>query len=170
MGWQVATRYDRIVPYLSLAIWVPIVAGLAVLAVGLVATLGLREPELYGRLTLADIEAACQEHAETLGLEVEFRQSNLEGELVTWIQQARTEHDGIVINAGAYSHTSVALLDALLAVDLPVIEVHLTNLFRREPFRHHSYISAAARGMICGLGAHGYVLALDALARLIDQD
>jgi len=132
--------------------------------------LGLREPELYGSLTLADIEVLCQEHAEALGLELEFRQSNHEGELVTWIQQARTEHDGIIINAGAYTHTSVALLDALLAADLPVIEVHLTNLFRRESFRHHSYISAAARGMICGLGAHGYVLALDALARLIDQD
>lgn len=132
--------------------------------------LGVREPSVYGSESLADIEAACQESAEALGLEIDFRQSNLEGELVTWIQQARTEHDGIIINGGAYTHTSIAILDALLAVDLPVIEVHLSNIFRRESFRHHSYVSTAARGVICGLGAHGYLLALDAMARIIEQD
>lgn len=132
--------------------------------------LGLREPAIYGRTTLADVEAACAEHAAVLGLEVDFRQSNSEGELVTWIQEARTAHDGIVINAGGYSHTSVAILDALNAADLPVVEVHLSNIYRRDAFRHHSYVSMAAHGIIAGLGAHGYVLALDAIARLIGPD
>lgn len=127
--------------------------------------LGIREPEVYGRETLADVERACRKTAETLGLEVDFRQSNREGELVDWIQEAREHHSGIVINAGAYSHTSVAILDALLAAERPVIEVHLSNLFKREPFRHHSYISQAAQGVICGLGAAGYLYALDALGR-----
>ncbi|NBB83221.1 MAG: type II 3-dehydroquinate dehydratase [Alphaproteobacteria bacterium] len=132
--------------------------------------LGVREPGLYGRATLGDVEAACAERAAELGLEVDFRQSNAEGEMVGWIQQARTAHDGIVINAGAYSHTSVALLDALTLADLPVVEVHLTNIYRREAFRHHSYVSAAAHGIIAGLGVHGYVLALDAVARLIGPE
>ncbi|MBK1695891.1 type II 3-dehydroquinate dehydratase [Rhodovibrio salinarum] len=127
--------------------------------------LGTRQPSVYGRETLGDVERACTKTAETLGLEVDFRQSNREGELVDWIQEARDSHAGIVINAGAYSHTSVAILDALLAVDLPVIEVHLSNLFKRETFRHHSYISQAAQGVICGLGAAGYLYALDALGR-----
>jgi len=130
--------------------------------------LGVREPAIYGSETLDDIEAACQERAEVLGLAIDFRQSNLEGELVSWIQQARGEHDGIIINAGAYSHTSIALLDALVLSELPVIEVHLSNIFRREGFRHHSYISAAAKGIICGFGPQGYLLALDGMARLID--
>lgn len=130
--------------------------------------LGVREPAIYGAETLGDIEAACQERAEALGLSVDFRQSNSEGELVTWIQQARGENDGIILNAGAYTHTSVAILDALTLAEVPVIEVHLSNIFRREPFRHHSYVSTAARGVICGFGAHGYLLALDALARIID--
>ena len=129
--------------------------------------LGVREPGIYGRETLGDIESACAERAEELGLAVDFRQSNLEGEIVTWVQDARTEHDGIIINAGGYTHTSIALLDALLAVELPVVEVHLSNLFRREPFRHHSYVSQAATGVICGLGSAGYLLALQAMATLI---
>ena len=129
--------------------------------------LGVREPGIYGRETLGDIESACAERAEELGLAVDFRQSNLEGEIVTWVQDARTEHDGIIINAGGYTHTSIALLDALLAVELPVVEVHLSNLFRREPFRHHSYVSQAATGVICGLGSVGYLLALQAMATLI---
>jgi 3-dehydroquinate dehydratase-2 len=129
--------------------------------------LGVREPDIYGRETLGDIEAWCGERAEALGLAIDFRQSNLEGEIVTWVQEARDVHDGIIINAGAYSHTSIAVFDALLACDLPVVEVHLSNLFRRESFRHHSYVSAAAVGMICGFGAHGYLLALDAMARLV---
>lgn len=130
--------------------------------------LGLREPHIYGATTLDDIEAACLERAEALGLELDFRQSNHEGELVTWIQQARTDADGIVINAGAYTHTSVAIRDALVAAEVPAIEVHLSNVFARESFRHHSYLSAVCRGVICGLGARGYLLALDALAEIID--
>ena len=132
--------------------------------------LGVREPEVYGSDTLGDIEAACAERAEALGLAIDFRQSNLEGELVTWIQEARTAQDGIILNAGAYTHTSIAILDALQSSDLPVIEVHLSNIFRRESFRHHSYVSLAATGVICGFGAQGYLLALDAMARLIASD
>lgn len=129
--------------------------------------LGVREPAVYGRGTLADIEARCQARAQTLGLEIVFHQTNHEGQLVDWIQQARETADGIVLNAGALTHTSVAILDALSAAGLPVIEVHLSNIFRRERFRHHSYVSLAASGVICGLGAHGYELALEALANLI---
>ncbi|WP_445376502.1 type II 3-dehydroquinate dehydratase [Niveispirillum fermenti] len=129
--------------------------------------LGTREPHIYGAETLADVQALCLAEGERLGLEIDFRQSNHEGELVTWIQQARGVRSAILLNAGAYTHTSVAILDALTAVDLPVIEVHLSNIFRREPFRHHSYVSMAARGVICGLGSHGYVLALQAADRLL---
>jgi 3-dehydroquinate dehydratase-2 len=132
--------------------------------------LGVREPAIYGTETLDDIEALCLERAETLNIAIDFRQSNLEGELVSWIQQARGEHDGIILNAGAYTHTSIAIMDALSVAELPVIEVHLSNVFRREAFRHHSYVSPVAKGVICGFGAHGYLLALDALARLIDAD
>src|SRR5580700_5403239 len=127
--------------------------------------LGQREPAIYGRETLADIEAACGGKAGELGLTIDFRQSNAEGELVGWIQEARGKHGGIIVNAGAYTHTSVALLDALLACELPVVEVHLSNIFRREEFRHHSYISRAASGLICGFGLSSYILALDAMAR-----
>jgi 3-dehydroquinate dehydratase-2 len=129
--------------------------------------LGQRQPEIYGHGTLADIEADCAEHARTLNIDIDFRQSNHEGELVTWIQECRTSHAGIVINPGALSHTSVALLDALLAADLPVVEVHLSNIHRREAFRHHSYASQAASGVICGFGAQGYLMALDGIAPLI---
>jgi 3-dehydroquinate dehydratase-2 len=128
--------------------------------------LGTREPEIYGRETLDDIASACAEHGKALNLRTDFRQSNHEGELVTWIQGARTEAAGIIMNAGAYTHTSVALLDALLAFEKPVVEVHLSNIFQREPFRHHSYISSVATGVICGLGSQGYLLALDALAKI----
>lgn len=130
--------------------------------------LGVRDPAIYGSDCLEDIEQACADRAAQLGLTVDFRQSNLEGELVTWIQAARASHDGIIINGAAYTHTSIALHDALSLTELPIIEVHLSNIYRRETFRHHSYISPVAKGVICGLGAHGYVLALDALARLID--
>jgi 3-dehydroquinate dehydratase II len=129
--------------------------------------LGVREPEIYGTDTLADIEEACLECAAALELTVDFRQSNHEGQLVDWIQEARGSAQGIIINPGGYSHSSVAMLDALRAADLPVIEVHISNIFRRERFRHHSYVSLAAVGMICGLGAHGYLLALEAMARLV---
>ena len=131
--------------------------------------LGVRQPEIYGTETLGDIEAVCAERAEFLGLAIDFRQSNAEGEIVGWIQNARTDHDGIIINAGAYSHTSVAILDALIAADVPVIEVHLSNPYRREAFRRHSYVSLAADGVICGLGAQGYLLALEAMDPLIRE-
>lgn len=129
--------------------------------------LGQRQPEIYGRDTLADIERAAKVTAKTLGLAVVFRQSNHEGQLIDWIHEARAKAAGIVINPGGFSHTSIAILDALLAADKPVIEVHLSNIFRREAFRHHSWVSQAANGVICGLGAHGYGLALEAVARLV---
>ena len=132
--------------------------------------LGVREPSIYGRDTLGDVEERCTARAAALGLEIDFRQSNHEGQLVDWIQEARESADGIILNAGALTHTSVALLDALSAADLPVIEVHLSNIFRRESFRHHSYVSLAATGVICGLGAKGYELALDAIAGLIEGE
>ena len=129
--------------------------------------LGVRDPSIYGRDTLGDIEERCAARAAALDLELDFRQTNHEGQLVDWIQEARESADGIILNAGALTHTSVALLDALSAAELPVIEVHLSNIFRRESFRHHSYVSLAANGVICGLGAQGYELALDAVASLI---
>ena len=126
--------------------------------------LGRREPEIYGRGSLADLEAACRRRAGELGLGLECRQSNHEGALVDWIQEAPGQFDGLVINPGALTHTSVALLDALQAVQLSTIEVHLSNIHRREAFRHHSYVSLAADGVIVGLGRRGYLLALEALA------
>jgi 3-dehydroquinate dehydratase-2 len=126
--------------------------------------LGTREPGVYGAQTLADIERLCLAEAKALGLNCDFRQSNHEGELVTWIQEAVATADAIVINPAAYSHTSVAIHDALRAVGLPTIEVHLSNIHQREPFRHHSYVSSVAMGVICGLGPAGYKLALHALA------
>lgn len=129
--------------------------------------LGVREPSVYGPDTLGDIEAACAERALLLGISVDFRQSNAEGEIVSWIQEARDNDDGIIINAAAYSHTSIAIVDALRMAELPVIEVHLSNIYQREPFRHHSYVSTVATGIICGLGGQGYMLALDAMAGLI---
>jgi 3-dehydroquinate dehydratase-2 len=131
--------------------------------------LGVRQPEIYGSDTLADIEERCRAHAKTLGLAIDFKQSNVEGELVTWIQDARTTHQGVVINAAAFTHTSVALLDALSLLDAPVIEVHLSNVFAREPFRHHSYISPVAAGVICGFGWRSYTLALDAIKDILDN-
>lgn len=126
--------------------------------------LGTREPDIYGTTTLADIEAMCAARAAGHGLSAACFQSNDEGELVNIIQAARQEAAGLIINAGAYSHTSVAILDALQAVDVPIMEVHLSNIFAREEFRHHSYISGIAAGVICGLGAQGYEMAIDALA------
>ena len=129
--------------------------------------LGRREPEIYGRTTLADIEAMCCAEAGRLGCGVESRQSNLEGELVTWVQEVPGHFAGLILNAGAYSHTSVALLDALRTLDEPLIEVHLSNIYQREAFRQHSYVSLAARGVICGFGPQGYSLALRALAAML---
>ncbi len=131
--------------------------------------LGLREPAVYGAETLADVQRRTEARAAQLGVEIDFRQSNIEGELVTWIQQAREAASGIILNAGAYTHTSVALLDALNAAELPAIEVHLSNVFRRESFRHHSYISPAARGVICGFGPKTYELALEAMADILEK-
>lgn len=126
--------------------------------------LGTREPGTYGSQTLADIEKLCKAEGKALGLTVTCRQSNHEGELVELIQQAMGKFEAIVINPAAYSHTSVAIHDALRAVSLPTIEVHLSNIHQREPFRHHSFVSSVAMGVICGLGAAGYKLALQALA------
>jgi 3-dehydroquinate dehydratase II len=131
--------------------------------------LGQREPEIYGRTTLADIEAMCRAEATRLGVQVECRQSNGEGELVTWVQEAPQRFAGVILNAGAYSHTSVALLDAARALIVPLIEVHLSNIYQRESFRQHSYISLAARGIICGFGSRGYLMALGALAAMLDD-
>ncbi len=129
--------------------------------------LGTREPALYGAGTLADIEAACVAKGAQLGVVIDFRQSNTEGTLVDWIQAAAATAGGIVINAGAYTHTSVALHDALRASALPVIEVHLSNVYAREAFRHHSFISPVAKGIIVGLGPQGYTMAIEALYNLI---
>ena len=131
--------------------------------------LGMREPDVYGSTTLAEIEAACAERAGALGLTLEARQSNHEGELVSWIQEARQSHAAIVMNPGAFTHTSVAILDALQAYEGMVVEVHLSNIHRRESFRNHSYVSLAASGVIMGLGATGYLLALEAVAERIGQ-
>lgn len=132
--------------------------------------LGTREPEIYGTETLDDIKAMSAAHGETLGLAVDFRQSNSEGTLVDWIQEARGGGAGIIINAGAYTHTSVAILDALTAAELPIIELHLSNVFRRETFRHQSYVSPVATGVICGFGANGYKLALNAMLALLPAE
>jgi 3-dehydroquinate dehydratase II len=131
--------------------------------------LGLRQPHLYGAATLDDVEQLCAESGEALGLAIDFRQSNVEGELISWVQECRGRAAGIVINPAGYTTTSIALMDALLAAELPVIEVHVTNIHRREDFRQHSYVSKAAVGVICGLGIRGYALALTALAELLEE-
>lgn len=129
--------------------------------------LGLRQPEIYGRETLADVEAALARLAGELGVAVDCRQSNHEGVLVDWIQEARAAAAGILINPGAYSHTSVAILDALNAFEGPVLEVHISNIHKREAFRHHSFVSARAEGVIAGFGTEGYLLALRRMAGLV---
>jgi 3-dehydroquinate dehydratase-2 len=130
--------------------------------------LGQREPEIYGRDTLDDIRLACEQRAKALNLTIDFRQSNREHDLVDWIQEARARAHGLIVNAAAYSHTSLAILDALQTYPKPAIEVHLSNIFRREEFRRHSYVSLGVHGVICGLGGKGYLLALDALAGLVE--
>lgn len=129
--------------------------------------LGVREPEVYGRESLVDLCARTEKAAAAKHLRIDFRQSNIEGEIVGWVQEARGKAKGIIMNAGAYTHTSIAILDALQAVALPVIEVHLSNIFRRDAFRQHSYVSLAATGVICGLGGKGYELAIDAMAEIL---
>ncbi len=130
--------------------------------------LGQREPEVYGHATLDDVRERVAARAEQFKLPVEFHQSNKEGELVDWIQEARAKACGLIINAGAYTHTSVAILDALLAADIPCVEVHMSNIFKREEFRHHSYISTACVGVICGFGVKSYELAVEALAEQVE--
>jgi len=130
--------------------------------------LGKRQPEIYGHETLADVEAACRKTGSELGLTIRFHQSNREYELIDWVHEARETAVGIVINPAAFTHTSVALLDALKTFDHPIFEVHISNVHQREPFRHHSYVSLVATGVIAGLGTQGYTLALQRLARLIE--
>lgn len=130
--------------------------------------LGTREPDIYGADTLAMVEANCAAKAKSLDMKIDFRQTNVEGELVNWIHEARLKAQAIVLNAGAYTHTSVALHDALKAVALPAIEVHLSNVYKRESFRHHSYISPAAHGVICGFGPQSYELALEGLSNILN--
>lgn len=129
--------------------------------------LGKREPAIYGRDSLEDVRQRTEARAKALGLAIDFRQSNSEGELIGWVQQARDSAAGLIVNAGGLTHTSIALLDALQAAELPVVEVHLSNIFRREDYRHHSYVSLAAKGVICGLGAKGYELAVEAMADIL---
>jgi 3-dehydroquinate dehydratase II len=131
--------------------------------------LGKRQPEIYGHETLDDVEEQCLRVAADLGLSVDFRQSNAEHELIAWLHEARETAQGIVINPAGYSHTSVALMDALAACSCPIIEVHISNIHRREPFRHHSYVSHVATGVICGCGTQGYTLALRRLAVLLEK-
>ncbi len=131
--------------------------------------LGEREPDTYGGESLADIEKRCAKAAKKAGMGLEFRQTNHEGELVAWIQEARESAAGLAINAGAYTHTSVAVHDALRLLAIPIVEVHLSNIFAREEFRHHSYVSATATGVICGFGGDSYLLALQALAAIISE-
>jgi 3-dehydroquinate dehydratase-2 len=131
--------------------------------------LGKRQPHIYGRATLADVEAECRRVADDHGLEVRFHQSNREYEIIDWIHEARETAGGIIINPAAFTHTSVAILDALNTFEGPVIEVHISNVHKREAFRHHSYVSLRADGVIAGLGTQGYTLAVQRLAYLIHQ-
>ncbi len=125
--------------------------------------LGTRQPEVYGTTTLPMIEALCADHAKAMGIKVAFAQSNIEGAMVDALHAARGVHDGVILNAGAYTHTSIALMDAIFSTELPTIELHLSNVHAREEFRHHSYIAKAAVGIICGFGAAGYTLAMTAM-------
>tara|TARA_B100000700_G_C14717751_1_gene702223 strand:+ start:68 stop:511 length:444 start_codon:yes stop_codon:yes gene_type:complete len=132
--------------------------------------LGEREKEKYGKNSLQEIKKRCELHAKKINLTIEFKQSNIEGEIVDFIQESRKKHDGIIINAGGYTHTSVAILDALLAVKKPSIELHITNIYKREDFRHKSLISKAVSGIICGLGVDGYIMSLDAIKKIINEN
>ena len=132
--------------------------------------LGTREKDKYGSTSLTDIQKKCENYSKKIGLQVDFKQSNVEGEIVNFIQNTKDKHDGIIINAGGYTHTSVAILDALLAVKKPTIELHITNIYKREDFRHKSLISKAADGMICGLGVDGYIMALDGIKKIITNE
>jgi len=130
--------------------------------------LGEREESKYGKISLEKVKKDCEVHAKNLNIEIKFDQSNIEGEIVTMIQKAKGMFDGIIINAAGYTHTSVAILDALLAVKLPTIEVHITNIYNREEFRKKSLISKAAKGIICGFGVKGYIMALDSITDIVN--
>ena len=132
--------------------------------------LGTREKEKYGNSSLAEIQKKCEEHSKKIDLQVEFKQSNVEGEIVNYIQSAKNNYQGIIINAGGYTHTSVAILDAILAVKKPTIELHITNIYKREDFRHKSLISKAVNGIICGLGVEGYIMALNGIKNIIKNE
>ena len=132
--------------------------------------LGTREKDKYGETSLKDIEKKCIEYSKKIDLEIDFKQSNVEGEIVNYIQNTKDNHQGIIINAGGYTHTSVAILDALLAVKKPTIELHITNIYKREDFRHKSLISKAANGIICGLGVDGYIMAIDGIKKIITNE
>ena len=131
--------------------------------------LGEREESKYGKITLEEVKKKCESHVKSIGIEIEFVQSNIEGEIVTIIQKAKGTYNGIIINAAGYTHTSVAILDALLAVKLPTIEIHITNIYNREEFRKKSLISKAANGIICGFGVKGYIMALDSIKEIINK-
>ncbi len=130
--------------------------------------LGTREPEIYGRMTLADVKSMCKERAKSRGLKIFFEQSNNETQIIDWVHQAIDDADGIIINPAAFTHTSVAILDALKNVPAPLIELHISNTHQREPFRHHSYVTQAATGLILGFGINGYVMAVDAMANMLE--
>ena len=132
--------------------------------------LGEREPKIYGKETLKSIEKKCKEHAKKNKIKIDFFQSNIEGEIVTKIQKSRAKFDGLIINAAAFTHTSVAILDALNLVKIPKIEIHISNIFHREEFRHKSLISGAVNGLICGLGSYGYILSIDAIKKIIKDN
>ena len=130
--------------------------------------LGTREPEIYGRMTLVDVKSMCKERAKSRGLKIFFEQSNNETQIIDWVHQAIDDADGIIINPAAFTHTSVAILDALKNVPAPIIELHISNTHQREPFRHHSYVTQAATGLILGFGINGYVMAVDAMANMLE--
>ncbi len=131
--------------------------------------LGEREQNKYGKITLDEVKKNCEDHAKSLELKIQFEQSNIEGEIVTMIQKAKNTYDGIIINAAGYTHTSVAILDALLAIKLPTIEIHITNIYSREEFRKKSLISKAAEGIICGFGVKGYTMAIDSMKEIFNK-
>ena len=131
--------------------------------------LGDREQSKYGKITLEEVRKNCESHSKSIGLQIKFEQSNIEGEIVTMIQNAKNEFNGIIINAAGYTHTSVAILDALLAIKLPTIEVHITNIYNREEFRKKSLISRAAKGIVCGFGINGYIMAMDAMKEILNK-
>ena len=131
--------------------------------------LGEREETKYGKVTLDEVKKNCEFHAKSINVEIHFYQSNIEGEIVEMIQKAKGNYNGIIINAAGYTHTSVAILDSLLAVKLPTIEVHITNIYNREEFRKKSLISKAANGIICGFGVNGYIMALDSMKEILNK-